>query len=58
MCQPEELLETADVGVEVFVGERVFGQVIPFQEAIGLETVEAEDLPEVMNESALPFGTG
>ena len=48
MCQPEELPETADVSVEVLVRERVFGHVIPFQKGINLETVEAEDLPELM----------
>src|ERR1700738_4817380 len=46
--QPEELLKTADVSVNVFVCERIFGHVVPFQKGIGLETVEAEDMSELM----------
>ena len=30
------------------MGKHKFGHVIPFQEGVGLETVEPEDLPEVM----------
>jgi hypothetical protein len=30
------------------MGELVFGHAIPFQERIGLETVEAMDLPELL----------
>ena len=33
LCQAEKLLEAADVSVDVFVGERVFGHVFRFRSA-------------------------
>jgi hypothetical protein len=53
--QPEQLLETVDLRVDLFVGERVFGHAIPLQERIGLETVEAKDLPEIQSQIIPPL---
>lgn len=48
LFQSEQSLETVDVRVDLFVGQRVFGHAIPLQERIGLETVEAKDQPQLM----------